>query len=72
MDTLRRETLVNTELSNAQVDTIRLNLLKIGVRMVCSVRRIVLHLAGGYPFKDLFSEVLRRLRVFERPFMLSG
>jgi hypothetical protein len=72
MDTLRREGLVNTELSNAQVDTIRLKLLKIGARMMCSVRRIVLHLAGGYPFKELFSEVLRRLRAFERPFMLSG
>lgn len=62
MDTLRREGLADTELANAQVCTIRLKLLKIGARITCSVRRIVLHLAGGYPFKGLFACVLARLR----------
>jgi hypothetical protein len=62
MDTLRRKGLAGTELANAQVDTIRLKLLKIGGRIVCSVRRIVLHLAGGYPYKDIFTAVLSRLR----------
>ena len=62
MDTLRREGLAGTELAAAQVVTIRLKLLKIGARIVCSVRRIVLHLAGGYPFKELFGSVLARLR----------
>ena len=62
MDTLRREALAGTELANAQVDTIRLKLLKIGGRIVCSVRRIVLHLASGYPLKELFAFILARLR----------
>ena len=62
MDTLRREGLADTELANAQVCTIRLKLLKIGARITCSVRRIVLHLAGGYPFKELFACILARLR----------
>ena len=62
MDTLRREALAGTELANAQVDTIRLKLLKIGGRIVSSVRRIVLHLAGGYPLKELFIFILARLR----------
>jgi hypothetical protein len=62
MDTLRREALVGTELAVAQVDTIRLKLLKIGGRIVSSVRRIVLHLAGGYPLKELFAFILARLR----------
>jgi hypothetical protein len=62
METLRREGLAGTELAAAQVDTIRLKLLKIGARVVCSVRRIVVHLAGGYPMKDLFGKVLDRLR----------
>jgi hypothetical protein len=62
MDTLRREGLADTELAAAQVCTIRLKLLKIGARITCSVRRIVLHLAGGYPFKELFSCILARLR----------
>jgi hypothetical protein len=61
VDTLRRECLVGTELANSQVGTIRLKLLKIGGRLVSSVRRIVLHLAGGYPLKDLFVRILRRL-----------
>ena len=61
-DTLRRDALAETELANAQVDTIRLKLLKIGGRIVSSVRRIVLHLAGGYPLKELFCFVLSGLR----------
>jgi hypothetical protein len=60
-DTLRREALAGTELANAQVDTIRLKLFKIGARIVCSVRRIVLHLAGSYPFKDIFAHALSQL-----------
>jgi len=62
MDTLRREGLAGTELATAQVGTIRLKVLKIGARIICSVRRIVLHLAGGYPLKELFARVLARLR----------
>jgi hypothetical protein len=72
MDALRREALADTELANAQVDTIRLRLLKIGGRIVCSVRRIVFHLAGGYPMKELFGLVLRRLSVCEGAVMSTG
>jgi hypothetical protein len=61
MDTLRRKGLANSELANAQVGTIRLKLLKVGARVVHSVRRIVVHLAGGYPLKELFVQVLARL-----------
>jgi len=62
LDSLRRHALVETELAQAQVDTIRLKLLKIGARVVCSVRRVVIHLAEGYPLKDLFIRVLGCLR----------
>lgn len=61
VDTLRGAALCNTELANAQIDTIRLKLLKIGARIVFSVRRIMFHLAGGYPFKDIFAGALSRL-----------
>jgi len=47
MDTLRKDGLANTESANAQVGTIRLKLLKVGARVVHSVRKIVIHLAGG-------------------------
>jgi len=63
VESLRRLGLKGTELADAQVTTIRLKLLKIGARVVTSVRRIVLHLAGGYPLKALFAEIVRRLRV---------
>ena len=57
IDHLRREHLVDTELAAAQVQTIRLKLFKIGARVVWSVRRVVLHLASGYPLKELFVTV---------------
>jgi hypothetical protein len=62
LDRLRRHALAETELAHAQVDTIRLKLLKIGARVVSSVRRVVIHLAEGYPLQDLFARVLDRLR----------
>jgi len=62
IETLRREGLADTELATAQVSTLRVKLLKIGARVVRSVRRVVFHLAGGYPFKDLLRVVLARLR----------
>jgi len=70
VDTLRREGLANSELANAQVGTIRLKLLKVGARVVHSVRRIVVHLAGGYPLKELFVQVLSRISCL-RPSRLS-
>jgi hypothetical protein len=66
MDTLRRQGLADTELANAQAGTIRTKLLKIGARIVCSVRRIVIHLAGGYPFKEIFVRVLCRLSILSQ------
>ncbi len=62
LESLRRLGLKGTELARAQAGTIRLKLLKIGARISCSVRRIVLHLAGGYPLKELFARILSRLR----------
>jgi len=62
IESLRRLGLKGTELARAQAGTIRLKLLKIGARISCSVRRIVLHLAGGYPLKELFARILSRLR----------
>jgi hypothetical protein len=61
VETLRRIGLDGTELAAAQVTTIRLRLLKIGGRIVRSVRRVVLHLASGFPLQDLMRTVLARL-----------
>ena len=62
LESLRRLGLEGTELAKAQAGTIRLRLLKIGARITCSVRRVVLHFAGGYPLKELFARILSRLR----------
>jgi len=61
VETLRRVGLAGTELAGAQVGTIRLKLLKIGGRIVRSVRRVVLHLASPFPLQELFRAVLARL-----------
>ncbi len=58
---LRRVALKGTELARAQVTTIRTKLLKIGARVVVSVRRIYLSLASGYPLRQLFAQLAARL-----------
>jgi hypothetical protein len=61
VETLRRVGLAGTELASAQVGTTRLKLLKIGGRIVRSVRRVLLHWASLFPFQALFRIVLARL-----------
>ena len=72
LETLRRETLKETELAQAQVETIRLKLLKIGARVVGSVRRVVIHLAEGYPLQGLFTRLLSRLQALPVFSVASG
>jgi hypothetical protein len=59
---LRRVGLCGTELARAQCGTIRLKLLKIGALVTVSVRRIRLRMASGYPYAQLFGQVLDNLR----------
>jgi len=66
VETLRREGLAGTEMAHAQAGTIRTRLLKVGARVCVSVRRVVLHLASGYPWQRLFRHVLERLRCLPR------
>ena len=62
LNALRRMGLRGTDLERAQCDTVRRRLLKIGTRVRISVRRIRLSFSEGYPFADLFREVLDNLR----------
>ena len=62
MHALRRLGLQETELQNATCQTVRLKLLKIGAQIKVTVRKIWVSMAGGYPLKCLFTEVLRRLQ----------
>jgi len=59
---LLRHHLQGTELATAQVNTLRLKLLKIGARIRETHRRIWVHLASGYPYRDLLAGLLQNLR----------
>jgi len=59
---LLRHHLQGTELATAQVNTLRLKLLKIGARIRETSRRIWVHLASGYPYRDLLAALLQNLR----------
>lgn len=59
---LLRYHLQGTELATAQVHTLRLKLLKIGARIRETSRRIWVHLASGYPYRDLLVTLLQNLR----------
>lgn len=54
--------LKGTAWAEAQVDTIRLKLLKIGAVIRLSVRRVLLQLSSAYPWKDLSPRAFHALR----------
>lgn len=60
---LRRVGLKGTEMAQAQCQTIRLRLLKIGGQIRVTVRRVCLSLAAGYPFREIFARVHTNLRM---------
>jgi hypothetical protein len=62
MHELRQVALAGTELARSQCHSIRIKLLKIGARIVISTRRVVVHLASGYPYRDLFATALSRIQ----------
>jgi hypothetical protein len=62
IDTLRRVGLPNTEMAQAEVQTIRLKLLKIGAVVRVSVRKIWVSLASAHPAAPLFAHVYAALR----------
>jgi hypothetical protein len=58
---LRRLGLAGTEMAKAQCDTIRLKLFKIGARIRITVRKVWIAYAGGYPYKGLFTHIVRNI-----------
>ena len=61
METLRRKHLKDTELENAQCDTIRLKIFKIAARVRVTVRRVWFHLSSCFPYQSLFRTLSSRL-----------
>jgi len=63
VNAFRRFGLKGTEMANAYCNTIRERLFKIGARVKVSVRRIVVSMAGGYPYQHLFAQACRNIGV---------
>ena len=59
---LRRLGLAGTAWARAQSETIRRRLLKIGVRVRVTARRVWLSLSGGWPYQEVFEQVWQALR----------
>lgn len=62
LEALRRLALAGTVWAHAQVDTLRLRLLKIAAQVRLSARRIWLRFTGAYPWKPLFAHAWTALR----------
>ena len=62
IQTLRRLGLKGTELAQAQCDTIRLKLFKIGAQIRVTVRKVWISFSESYPNLSLFQKVFARLR----------
>ncbi len=63
MSELRRRALRGTELQDATFQTIRLKLFKVGALVRISVRRVLVSLSTGYPYRELFLAAYRAARV---------
>jgi Transposase DDE domain group 1 len=62
MQRLRRLGLEGTELAQAQCDTIRLKLFKIGAQIEVTVRKVWISFSESYPYLGLFQRVFARLQ----------
>jgi hypothetical protein len=60
--TLRRLGLQGTELAQAQCNTIRLKLFKIGAQIQVTVRKVWISFSESYPYLSLFQKVFARLQ----------
>ncbi len=58
---LREHGLAQTELAQAQCDTIRVRLLQLGAVIRVSVRRVAVSLSEAYPLREVFVRVWERL-----------
>lgn len=67
MRALRQFGLQETEMAQAQCDTIRVKLLKIGATIQVSVRRVMLALSEACPFQAVFERAWANLRALAVP-----
>lgn len=63
MNALRSKCLAKTELQNSQVGTIRTKLLKLGALITVSTRRILIAITSSCPYKHIFADAYRCLKM---------
>jgi hypothetical protein len=56
-----------TDLANAQFETLRLKLFKVGARFKASARHLWFHLSSSWPGRDLFVEIYQQLKRLPEP-----
>jgi len=66
-----RDMLAGTELETASIETIRSRLIKIGARVRWTVRRVWVHLAAGFPLRDVLARAHRAIRQLAPPPLLG-
>lgn len=66
-----RMQLAGTEFACASAETLRSRLLKIGARVRQTARRIWVHLASGFPWRELLAKVLARIRSLHPPPLIA-
>jgi hypothetical protein len=59
--------LENTLFEGASIETIRSRLVKIGARVRTTCRRVWVHLASGFPFREVLVLVMRRIVSLDKP-----
>jgi hypothetical protein len=62
VEALRRLALKGTGMAEAQVNTIRLRLLKIGAQIRFTVRRVSVSMPSAYPYRAVFAHAWAALR----------
>ena len=62
IERLRALALQGTALATAQVDTLRIKLLKVAATITRNTRRVCLHFASSWPSADIFAHAVKQLR----------
>jgi hypothetical protein len=57
---VKKYALVGTALASAELETIRLRLIKIAATVTVSARRVFFSMASGFPLQELFASALKK------------
>lgn len=67
MQAFRQQCLARTPLATAQIGTIRTLLLKLGARVLISVRRFLISISSSCPYQDIFAIAYQRIQALPAP-----